>query len=126
MNLIKLLTTIPAILIGYVSIRSCQFVYSLFYYSESLKMVAAHILSLLSGFVLAYLTFRRNIIACWAMVIFLILSGVSIFFFGIVVLPISQYLFKFINIVIGIYFSYGAVVLFRSIRKGEMKDKIHQ
>ena len=121
-NIFKSLTTIPAILMGYVLIRGFQYAYSLIYSSENLSMIALRTIVLLSYVVLSYLTFKRNIIACWAMIICLILSGVSILFFGIFALPASQYLFKTMNILIGIYFSFGAIVLFRSIRKGEMKD----
>lgn len=121
-NIFKSLTTIPAILMGYVLVGGFQYVYSLIYASEKLSMIAIRTIVHSSCLALSYLTFKRNIIAAWTMTIFLILSGISIFFFGVFALPASQYLFKIINIIIGIYFSFGAVVIFRSIRKGEMKD----
>ena len=121
-NILKSLTTIPAILMGYVFISVCQYLYSLIYASENFSIITIRTIVLLSSLALSYLTFKRNIIACWVMTIFLILSGISIFSFGIFAFPASQYLLKIMNIIIGIYFSFGAVVLFTAIRKGEMKD----
>jgi len=121
-NVLKSLTTIPAILLGYVLISICQYLYSLIYASENFSMIAIRTIIFLSSLTLSYLTFKRNIIACWVMTIFLILSGISIISFGIFAFPASQYLFKIMNIIIGIYFSFGGVVLFTSIRKGEMRD----
>ena len=120
-NIFKFLTTIQVVLIAFLLLRSCQYIYSLIYTSENTFLVAGRTLALVSYFVLSYLTYKQNIIACWAMVILLSLSGVSIFLFGIFAASVSQYVFKLLNIVIGVYFSYGAIILFNSIRKGEVK-----
>jgi len=121
MNLIKLFTTTSSVLICYVAIRSIQFIFSLFWGSESLLTVTGRAMSFFAALVLVYLTFKRNLIACWTLVCLLILSGISIILYGVFSVAITHYLFKIINIIIGAYLIYGSIMLIKSIRKGEMK-----
>lgn len=55
------------------------------------------------------------------MLIFLSLAGISIFLFGIFAVPVTQYVMKSLSIILGAYFVYGGVILFKYIKKGEMK-----
>jgi len=118
---LKFLATISAVLIVFLLLRSVQLIYSIVYTSEGSFVILGRSLALVSYFVLSYLTYKRNIIAAWAMVIFLILSGVSILIFGIFAVPAKQYALKIFGIISGAYFSYGGIIIFRSIRKGEMR-----
>jgi len=120
-NIFKL-TTVPTILIVYLLLTCSQYIYALIIAQENITFIAVRTLAVTSYFLLSYLTYKRNIIASWAMVFFLMLSGVSMFFFGIFAVPVTQYVFKLFCVLIGVYFSYGSVVLFKSIRKGEMKE----
>ena len=117
----NLLATIPTVLIVYLSLRSAQFVYSLLYATESTFLVIGRTLALICGFALCYMTYKRNIIAAWIMVFILSLAGISIFLFGIFAVPIAEYKIKSLSILMGAYFIYGGIILFKSIRKGEMK-----
>ena len=117
----RFFATISAVLIVFLLLRSVQLIYSIVYTSESSFLIAGKSLALVSCFILSYLTYRRNIIAAWAMVIFLFLSGISILFFGIFAVPVAQYILKLFNVIFGIYFSFGGIILLKSIRKGEMK-----
>ena len=120
-NIFKFFTTIHAVLIAYLLLKSTQYIYSLIYTTENTFFVAGRILALVSYFVLSYLTYKQNIISCWAMVVLLSLSGVSTFFLGIFAVPVSQYVVKLLSIIIGAYFLYGAIILFNSIREGEAR-----
>lgn len=57
------------------------------------------------------------------MVFVLVLAGVSSLVFGIVTLPVSQYILKLFSIISGAYFAFGSSLLFKSIRNGEMNPK---
>ena len=120
-NFFRSVTTIMAVLIVYLLLRSGLYIYALIYTSESSFLIAARTLALVSYFVLAYLTYRRNIIAGWAMVFFLFLSGISSILFGLFAVPIAQYILKLFGVILGAYFLYGGIILFKSIRKGEMR-----
>ena len=117
----KFFATISAVLIFYLALRSFQLIYSIVYSSESSFVILGRSLALVSYFVLSYLTYKKNIIAAWVMVLFLVLSGVSILAFGIFAVPAKQYALKILAIISGGYFSYGGIILFTSIRKGEMR-----
>ncbi len=118
---IRFFATISAVLIVFLLLRSVQLIYSIVYTSESSFLVTGRSLALASCFVLSYLTYKRNIVAAWAMVIFLFLSGISILFLGIFAVPFAQYILKLFSVIFGTYFSYGGIILLKSIRKGEMK-----
>ncbi len=120
-NILKAMATIPAIVIFYVLLKVAQYLYVLIEVSESFSMIAIRTIVLLSNLAIAYLSFRRNIIACWSMIVFMSLSGLSIFLFGVFTVPISRYLVKVMDIGIGLYILFGCVVLFKAIKKGEMK-----
>ncbi len=120
-NIFRFLATISAVLVVYLLLRTSQYIYALIYTSESSFLIVGRTLALVSYFVLSYLTYKRNIIAGWAMVIFLFLSGISSILFGIFAVPVAQYMIKFFSVILGAYFSYGGIILLKSIRKGEMK-----
>ena len=120
-NIFSFLTTISAVLFVYLLLRSGQYIYTLIYASESTLLIVVRTLVLLSYFVLSYLTYKRNVIAAWVMVILLLLSGVTTFSIGILTVPIAQYMIKYLYIIMGAYFLYGGIILLKSIRKGEMK-----
>jgi len=73
-------------------------------------------------FFLSYLAYRRNLLAAWTMAIFLALHGSSLLLFGLFAVPVDQYILKSTGVIFGAYFLYGAVIIFRSIRNGEMES----
>ena len=113
---------ISAVLVVYLLLRCVQLIYSFFHKSESTFLTSGRGLTLVAAFAMSYLTYKRNPIAAWAMVVFLSLHGISIFLFGIFAVPVTQYLMKSCSIILGGYFVYGGVILFKYIQKGNMKD----
>ena len=116
----KYLTNVYAILLVYLALRSVQLIYSIAYKSESSFLQIFRGLALIACFILSYQTFKKNIIAAWAMVFFLALSGISIFLFGVFAVNTQQAFLKIFSIIAGAYFIYGAIIILKSIRKGEM------
>ena len=114
------LSTTASILLAFLAFRSYQLIYSLIYLDENLLIILGRIFSLIAILLLSYLTYKRKIVAAWAMVFFLILSGFSIFSFGVFAVHMNQLALKIFSIISGGYFFYGGIVIFRSIRKGEM------
>jgi hypothetical protein len=114
------LSTTASILLAFLAFRSYQLIYSLIYLDENLLIILGRIFSLIAILLLSYLTYKRKIVAAWAMVFFLILSGFSIFSFGVFAVHMNQLALKIFSIISGEYFFYGGIVIFRSIRKGEM------
>jgi hypothetical protein len=119
---IKFFCTISAVMIVFLALRIFQLVYSIVTSSESTVIIAGRSLTIISCAILAYLTIKKNLFAAWAMLCLLIISGISIFLFGIFAIPVKQYVFKIVSIILAAYFLYGGIILFRAIKKGEMKD----
>lgn len=122
-NIFSMRKTISAVLIIYLLLRSSQFAYALINASEFTLLIIVRSIVLISSLVFSYLTLKCNIFACRAMAIFLLLSGVSIFLFGIFVVSTAQYLLKILSIILGIYFSYGAIILFKFVKKEVVKEE---
>ena len=106
-------------LIVYVLLRSIQLIYTLVEQPENPSMILIRSLSLIAAIALTYMTYKENNIASWAMVCFLAISGVGIFIFGLFTVSMSQYVMKGFNILLGLYFSYGTVILFKSLRRND-------
>lgn len=113
--------TTQSILVAFLAFRSFQLIYSLIYADETFLTILGRSLSLAAMLILSFLTYRRSLVAAWAMVFFLVLSGFSIFSFGLFAVPSEQLALKIVSIISGAYFFYGGIVIFQSIRKGEMK-----
>lgn len=118
-SLLQCLVGINPVLIVYVLLRSIQLIYTLVEQAENPSMILIRSLSLIAAIAFAYMTYKKNNIASWAMVCFLAISGVGIFLFGIFTVSISQYVMKAFNIFLGLYFSYGTVILFKSLRRND-------
>jgi hypothetical protein len=121
-NHFKFFSTTASILLVFLAFRSYQLVYSLIHLDDNLSIILGRSLSLIAVLILSYLTYKRKNLAAWAMVFFLVLSGFSIFSFGIFAVHTSQLALKTISIIFGAYFFYGGIIIFRSIRKGEMNN----
>jgi hypothetical protein len=115
------LTNISSVLVVYLALRSVQLIYSIAYESESSFLQIFRGLALLACFILSYQTHKRNIIAAWAMVLFLALSGISTVLFGIFAVSTQQVVLKIFSIIAGAYFICGGIIILQSIRKGEMR-----
>ncbi len=117
---LKFLTTISSVLIAFLLLRSFQLVYSITAGTENSIVTTIRSIAIISYFGLSYLTYKKNSLAAWGMVFVIGLAGVSSLIFGIVTVPVSQYILKIFSIISGLYFAYGSVILYKSIRNGEM------
>ena len=118
-SLLKYLLGINSVLIVYVLLRSIQLIYTLVEQAENPSMILIRSLSLIAAIALTYMTYKKNNIASWAMVCFLAISGVGIFLFGLFTVSMSQYVMKVFNILLGLYFFYGTIILFKSLRRND-------
>ncbi len=116
----KFLTAISSVLVVFLLLRSYQLAYAVITGSESSFATTVRGIAIVPYFGLSYLTHKKNMLAAWGMVIVLGLAGTSSLVFGIVIVPVSQYILKIFSIISGAYFAYGSSILYKSIRNGEM------
>lgn len=119
----KFFTSISAILIAFLLLRSYQLLYAVINASEISFTIIVRVIAIVAYFGLSYLTLSRYLLAAWGMVFVLGLSGAGNLIFGIVAVPASQYILKIFSIISGAYFTYGSAILFKSIRNDEMNPR---
>jgi len=66
-------------------------------------------------FLVSYYVIKGRIFAFWVMGIYLVIHVFALFL-AIIVIPIDQYIVKFVTIILSLYFVFGGIVLIRLAR----------
>jgi hypothetical protein len=109
--MMRILSAIPTILITYIALSVYKLIYVLLYPSTN-KSVYLYGSNVLINWVLSYGAYRKNMIACWIMIIFLFFAGVGGLLLGVFMVSLSQLFLKAVFIVLGVYFAFGSYKLY--------------
>jgi hypothetical protein len=115
--IIKFFSAIPTILGTYILFQLCILTYLLMYPPTLEIRTYANAIVLVFNCILSYFVLKHSKVAIWIMVIFLVLYGLCALIGSLVKIPLYQYILKTIGIVLGIYWLYGAYILY-SFMKG--------
>ena len=87
-------------MITYITFSVYKLVYVLFCPSTNKSAYLYGTIALVNCFI-SYGTYRKNMIACWIMIIFLSLTGVGGLLLGVLMVPLSEIVLKVVFIVLG-------------------------
>jgi len=97
----------PTILITYAAFSIYKLVCVLLYPPKDKSVYLYGSIALINCLI-SYGAYRKNIIACCLMIVFLFLAGMGGLFIGIFMVPLSQIGLKTVFIVFGVYFAFGS------------------
>jgi len=119
--MIRILSAIPTILITYVGFSVYKLIYVLLYPSKGKSALLYGSIALINCLI-SYGAYRKNIVACWTLIVFLFITGVGGLALGAFVVPLSQVILKAVFIVLGGYFAFGSYKLYcHAFRDGKRK-----
>lgn len=107
----------------YVSIKLAQLIHSVLAYDEGAVLVAAQVVMVIIPLLLTVFTGKGSQIAARLMGLLLLVSGIGAVVVGVVVFPLAEYMLKTANIVLGLYFTYGGILLLAPEKKREGRDR---
>lgn len=116
----KFLLEQKGILIVFICIECIRFLSSLYYSNDSEWVNILRLIGLIFNFIMFCLAYRGYNFAIWIMAFIIFITGISTFI-GSIFLFIQdqgQFSLKSFGILIGGYFTYGGVKVYRSRKKG--------
>ncbi len=109
-----------SILCAFIALKAISTIYSFAvhapWYMVQLRLAEFVVLALASYYVI-----KGRIFALWAMGIYLVIHIFALFL-AIIVIPIDQYIVKFVTIILSLYFVFGGIALIQLARTRMNKD----
>jgi len=109
--MMKFLIAIPTILIANVAFSVYKLILVLLDPSTNLSVYLYGSIAFMNCFA-SYGAYRKNMVACWLMIVYLFLTGVAGLLMGIFKIPLSQIVLKVLFLVLGVYFAFGSYRLY--------------
>jgi len=112
-TLLSKLASPHAVILCYLALKAYQLVMTFNIDEESQIIIIGRVVGFLVPVLLAILTYKKIKVALWLMAFTLLVGGISGFLVGVIHVPMSQYYFKPIAIILGLYFTYGGIMLIK-------------
>ena len=110
-NIHEFLRNRLTILTSFILFKVATCVYSAYSPQESMKITLVRCVALGIFVLLAVLAYRNIKVGTWLMAFILLFTGVGGFLMGAFLISFSQYLMTSFFILVGLYFTYGGVLL---------------
>ena len=114
---IYLLLSTTTIIVAYIVLRFYQLItYAFFDHNAEQNMILIKTGSFLINCTLSILAYKHYKIATWLLSALMFVSGVGGLILSLFFIPFSQYFLKAISVILGVYFTCGGVILFKSVK----------
>lgn len=121
--MVGVLKKTKVIVTAYIVLKVVQSAYAVSLFGEiGGQAVGFKFLDLITIILLVFFTDKDKIVAKWILAALILFSGVHGFIMGIFAVPLSQYVLKPLFIILGIYFSFGGILLIKKTKNKEIWD----